>query len=172
MKEVKVLRLGHRPSRDKRLTTHVGLVARALGADGIILDEKDPKIEKSIIDVAGRFGGDFSFGVEEKWRKLIKNWSGKTIHLSMYGQKIQELESELRKITDRLLIILGSEKVPGEVYEIADYNVAVTNQPHSEVAALAILLDRLYEGKKLEEEFDGELKIIPSEEDKIVKEKD
>ncbi|MHC1579644.1 MAG: tRNA (cytidine(56)-2'-O)-methyltransferase, partial [Candidatus Alkanophagales archaeon] len=27
--EVVVLRLGHRPERDKRVTTHVGLVARA-----------------------------------------------------------------------------------------------------------------------------------------------
>ncbi|MCG7848715.1 MAG: tRNA (cytidine(56)-2'-O)-methyltransferase, partial [ANME-2 cluster archaeon] len=29
-----VLRLGHRPERDQRVTTHVGLTARALGASG------------------------------------------------------------------------------------------------------------------------------------------
>ena len=35
-KKVVVLRIGHRIGRDKRISTHVGLVARAFGADGII----------------------------------------------------------------------------------------------------------------------------------------
>ena len=35
--EVAVLRLGHRPGRDNRMTTHVGLTARALGADRVII---------------------------------------------------------------------------------------------------------------------------------------
>jgi len=30
-----------------------------------------------------------------------------------------------------------AEKVPAEMYDLADWNVAVDNQPHSEVAALA-----------------------------------
>ena len=29
--DVVVLRLGHRPGRDERMTTHVGLTARAMG---------------------------------------------------------------------------------------------------------------------------------------------
>ena len=42
---VLVLRLGHRKERDKRVTTHVCLTARALGADGVILSgERDDKI--------------------------------------------------------------------------------------------------------------------------------
>lgn len=172
MNEIKVFRLGHRPNRDNRLTTHVGLVARALGADGIVLDKNDEKVERSIIDVKNRFGGEFSFEVNENWRKYIDNWRGKVIHLSMYGEKIQDVEDSLREKEDDVLIVLGSEKVPGEVYKKADFNVAVTNQPHSEVAALAILLDRLHNGKELEKEFDGSIKIIPSEESKIVKEKD
>ena len=32
--EIVVLRLGHRPERDQRVTTHVGLLSRALGARG------------------------------------------------------------------------------------------------------------------------------------------
>jgi tRNA (cytidine56-2'-O)-methyltransferase len=41
--------------------------------------------------------------------------------------------------------------------------VAVGNQPHSEVAALAILLDRLGHGKALDQlEFPGgKIKVIP-----------
>ncbi|MCD6448820.1 MAG: tRNA (cytidine(56)-2'-O)-methyltransferase, partial [Thermoplasmata archaeon] len=33
---VVVYRYGHRISRDKRITTHVALVARAFNADGIV----------------------------------------------------------------------------------------------------------------------------------------
>jgi len=35
MKKVIVIRYGHRPARDQRMTTHIALIARALGADGI-----------------------------------------------------------------------------------------------------------------------------------------
>ena len=38
--EIVVLRLGHRLERDKRVTTHVGLVGRALGARGMLLAAK------------------------------------------------------------------------------------------------------------------------------------
>ncbi|MEM2376537.1 MAG: tRNA (cytidine(56)-2'-O)-methyltransferase, partial [Sulfolobales archaeon] len=37
--KVFVLRLGHRPLRDKRVTTHVALTARAFGANGFVLAE-------------------------------------------------------------------------------------------------------------------------------------
>ena len=37
--KVYVLRIGHRPGRDKRITTHVALVARAFGANGFILGD-------------------------------------------------------------------------------------------------------------------------------------
>jgi predicted SpoU family rRNA methylase len=33
---VVILRIGHRPERDQRVTTHVGLTARALGAQGMV----------------------------------------------------------------------------------------------------------------------------------------
>ena len=60
------------------------------------------------------------------------------------------------------MIVVGAEKVPGDVYGLADYNVAVGNQPHSEIAALALFMDKLQEGKSLMHEFKGgELKIIP-----------
>ena len=40
---ITILRIGHRISRDKRITTHVALVARAFGADNILVDTKDKK---------------------------------------------------------------------------------------------------------------------------------
>ena len=45
---ITVLRLGHRKGRDKRITTHVGLVARAFGADELLISTKDEGIEITI----------------------------------------------------------------------------------------------------------------------------
>ena len=45
---IAVLRIGHRPERDKRITTHIGLVARAFGADTLYITTRDLQLEKSI----------------------------------------------------------------------------------------------------------------------------
>ena len=70
----------------------------------------------------------------------------------MYGLPVQKVEKELRK-KDKLLVIIGSQKVERAVYEKSDYNVSVTLQPHSEIAALAVFLDRVFEGKELGKKF-------------------
>ncbi len=159
---ITVLRIGHRPERDKRITTHVALVSRAFGADGIIVDKKDEKLAKTIGKVTEKFGGEFSIQFEN-YQSAIKRSRGKKVHLTMYGLPYEQKIDELRKEED-ILVIVGSEKVPREVYEMADYNLAVKNQPHSEVSALSVFLDRL--GKR--KEFYGELKIIPTERGKRV----
>jgi len=49
-RRVFVLRYGHRPGRDKRITTHTLLVARAFGAHGFILgDVVDEAIQKAYL---------------------------------------------------------------------------------------------------------------------------
>ena len=64
---------------------------------------------------------------------------------------------------------MGAEKVPREIYELADYNVGIGCQPHSEISALAILLDRIQEGRQFEREFPGAARrIIPSSNGKNV----
>ncbi len=170
MPEIYVLRLGHRKERDKRVTTHCGLVARAFGASGIILSgEKDDVVEDGLKNVVEDWGGPFEVKYEREWRKVVRKWKrdgGLIVHLTMYGIPIQEVERSLRKeFEDRaILVIIGAEKVPKEVYREADYNVAITNQPHSEVAALAIFLDRIFQGIELEKEFQGwRKKVIPQE---------
>ncbi len=51
--KVYILRLGHRISRDKRISTHCGLVSRAFGANGIIYaGEKDKDLMKSVKNVS------------------------------------------------------------------------------------------------------------------------
>jgi len=160
-----VLRLGHRPQRDRRVTTHVGLVARAFGADGMIIaDISDEKVEKAINDVTRRWGGNFFVKSGAPWREEVERWKrggGKVVHLTMYGIPVNDVIEELRERD--LMVVVGASKVPSEIFEIADYNVSIGNQPHSEVAALAVFLDRLFEGRELEREFPGwKLKIVPS----------
>ncbi|OUJ18481.1 SpoU rRNA Methylase family enzyme [Methanonatronarchaeum thermophilum] len=167
--DIKILRMGHRPQRDQRITTHVGLVGRAFGANGLFLTSSDEKIKKSIDDVSSRFGGDFEVKVGVSWRSVLKNWSGLIVHLTMYGERLVDKSSELKSIDQDILVVVGAEKVPGRVYELADLNISVTNQPHSEIAALAVLLDRIYDGKQLKKHFDGQVKVVPSENDKKVK---
>ena len=165
---ITVLRLGHRPQRDKRITTHVCLVARAFGADKVIISTKDLKIEETVRDVVSRFGGDFEIESGVSWKKVIREFEGKKIHLTMYGLPVDEVIGKIPR-DENLLIIVGAEKVPREIYNLVDFNVAIGNQPHSEVAALAIFLDRLFKGKELKKDFHGMWRIVPQERGKKVK---
>lgn len=171
MKQIVLLRLGHRPERDKRITTHVGLTARLLGAEGMLLASDDPGIVQTLEDVVQRWGGDFYVKNNVNFKQEIKEWKaagGKVCHLSMYGVNLPQVTSELKKC-EKLMFVVGAEKVPPEVYQYADWNVAVGSQPHSEVAAVAITMDRIAESEPLEKEFPGaELKIVPTERGKQV----
>ncbi len=157
---ITILRIGHRINRDKRITTHVSLVARAFGADTLLIDTKDKKIEKNIESVNKRFGGNFRVTTGINVKKTLANWKGIIIHLTMYGDK---LEKSIKKIDVKknILIIVGAEKVPRYIYDIADFNISIGNQPHSEVSALAIFLDRITKGKWPDIKFNGKIEILP-----------
>ena len=163
---VEVLRLGHRPLRDKRITTHVALVARAFGADKMVMPEHDENIEKSVESLVENWGGDFSIETTGDWKSYVKSFEGSVVHLTMYGVPVDEM---IEDVGGDLLVVVGSEKVPREVFDLADYNVSIGNQPHSEVSALAIFLDRLFKGASLKRDFNGKLQIHPSSRSKIVK---
>ncbi len=168
---INILRIGHRISRDKRITTHVALVARAFGADKIFIDTVDKKIEETIRSTCDRFGGNFAIetGVDKK--KIIKNWDGTIVHLTMYGDELEKSINKIDKKKD-LLVIVGAEKVPPQIYEMADFNISIGNQPHSEVAALAIFLDRYTDGKWQKKKFNGKIEILPCDKGKKVISKD
>lgn len=158
-KKVYVLRLGHRPERDKRITTHVGLVARAFGANGFILaDVVDEKVIESLKKVEESWGKRLFIDSGVDSVKYIKYWKrngGEVIHLTMYGIHVDYIIDKIRRSSKDKLIVVGAEKVPGIIYELADYNVAIGFQPHSEVAALAIFLDKLFSGRELYYEYSG-----------------
>jgi len=169
--DVTVLRLGHRPGRDERITTHVGLTARALGADRVLLAGAASSRADTVADITDRFGGPFDVETTEEPKRVIRDFEGTVVHLTMYGEPIQDVEDDIRDAheSEPLLAVVGAEKVPFEVYERADYNVGVTNQPHSEIASLAVFLDRLYEGTELDREWaDPEQVVVPMETGKKV----
>lgn len=172
-----MLRWGHRPTRDARLTTHVALAARALGASGLILsDTKDPKIKDTIDEVTQSWGGTFFFEMGIPWRKAVSEWkarNGVVVHLTAYGENVETTDvlSRIKASGKKILIIVGSQKVPGEFFSetISDFNVAVGNQPHSECASVAVFLDRVFKGEELAKSFlNANMKIIPQRRGKKV----
>lgn len=173
---LEVLRLGHRPQRDKRITTHVCLTARALGAARVRIAEEDANVVRSVRDVAGRFGGAFLIEDGAGWKGPVKAWKtagGQVVHLTMYGRPLAEAVPDIRAGPEDVLVVVGAEKVPGDLYDLADHNVAVGNQPHSEVAALALLLDRLRDGAWETDAFPGAaVEVVPTARGKTVRQND
>lgn len=167
MTKYELLRLNHRPGRDLRVTTHALLTARALGcAKAYYTGVRDVEMEERIRRISEQWGGEFKVEHVNSWKRLIKDYDGEVIHLTMYGVPIQEFENN----DSNKLIIVGGCKVPGEVYDLVDYNVSVTNQPHSEIAALALALRELQGTRVYEHEFRHAERIIqPHPRKKIVK---
>jgi tRNA (cytidine56-2'-O)-methyltransferase len=172
MQRIVVLRWGHRVQRDVRLTTHVALTARALGASGFLLaDTRDETIKATVEKVKGSWGGEFFFEMGTSWKSTVREWKAKggiVVHLTAYGENIQtsNVLDRIRNAGKDVLLIVGSQKVPKDFYssEVSDFNVSIGNQPHSECAALAVFLDRFFEGKELAQEFgNAKIRIIPRE---------
>jgi len=164
--KVYVFKLKHRLNRDKRASTHLLLAARAFGADGALYSgQRDEKIEESIKKVNEAWGDSFEVEYARHWRRSIEQWKkqgGEVIHLTMYGLPIKDVIELVRESQKDKLIVVGGAKVPGIVYELADWNVSVTSQPHSEISALSVFLHELYEGTELSRTFEGaRIRIIP-----------
>jgi len=170
-RSIRVLRVGQRFVRDDRTLTHLCLVSRALGAEAIYLDDAEKDILATVAEVNKTWGGGFEVIIGRPWKKVIaesKAEGRKVVHLTMYGLPLQNKVEELKGL-DRMLIVVGGPKVPGQVYNSADYNIAVTSQPHSEIAALALTLHEIQSGEELKRSFaKSKLRIIPSERGKRV----
>ena len=168
---IEVVRIGQRLVRDDRVTTHVALVSRAFGAKKIFMTEVNSEIKESLEKINKTWGGNFVVEFIDKWKSIVKKKKDENfriIHLTMYGESINDVQEKLRK-EENLLVVVGAEKVPREIYELADYNVGVGNQPHSEISSLAILLDRIQKGKQFEKTYpDAIRKIIPTKKGKNV----
>jgi tRNA (cytidine56-2'-O)-methyltransferase len=172
---IEVVRIGQRVVRDDRVTTHVALVSRAFGAEKIFMTEVNPEIKDTLEKINKTWGGNFVVEFVDKWKPIIKKKKEenfKIVHLSMYGESINDVQEKISE-EENLLVVVGAEKVPREIYDLADYNVGVGSQPHSEISALAILLDRIQKGKQFEKAFpDAKRKIIPTKMGKNVQVKE
>jgi tRNA (cytidine56-2'-O)-methyltransferase len=176
MSDINILRLDHRGRRDARITTHVCLTARAFGASKIYLSgDEDKKLMDNVLDVVERWGGDFEVEYRKNWDNLIDEWKnggGEVIHLTMYGEPVQEIIPTIKKSDKEKLVVVGGSRVPAKVYGEADWNISVTTQPHSEVSALAIFLHMYYGGEELDKEFaGGKLQVLPTPDGKKIVEK-
>ena len=172
---IEILRLGHRLHRDYRFTTHCGLVARAFGATKMYYSGfEDDKITLNLHKVNDSWGGNFEVQYLKNWRSFLKQskLEGSFIILcTMYGENLPDVEQEIKSIKNNsnIIIVIGSEKIPSDLLHLSTLNVAISNQPHSEVAALAIILDRIFSGKQLSIQFDkARLKIVPKKQGKKV----
>ena len=169
---ISVLRLGHRRERDKRITSHLGLTARAFGADEVILSgEEDPSALETWNSVTERFGGNFECRYEAKPMSWLRQFSkgGTVIHLTMYGEPWRETVDDI-SLDAPATVVVGGTKVPGELFKLADHNISIGNQPHSEVAALAVFLESWIGPLDESERFvGGEIEVVPSERAKRVR---
>lgn len=173
-----VLRLGYRRGRDPRITTHLALVSRALGATHFLLaGDDDNALFANLASVNERFGGAMTCEHVSGAMGWLKRFTqddagdgepGVAIHLTMYGEPYREVIPRIRR--DRpVVVVVGGAKVPSEVFEYAQYNVAVGNQPHSEVAALALFMEGWFGQGGSERHFpDAKLIIEPSARGKSV----
>ena len=176
--EIEVLRLGHRLGRDPRITTHLALVSRAMGASNFVLaGDEDEKLFSNIHSVNERFGHGLSCRYEKSPMRMLREIVNSDeeskpiiIHLTMYGEPFKEVIPNIPK-DKPVVVVVGGAKVPGELFKISDFNIAVGNQPHSEVAALALFLDSWTDGEGFNREFsEPQLVISPSKSGKDVKE--
>ena len=176
--EIEVLRLGHRLGRDPRITTHLALVSRAMGANSFVLSgDEDEKLFSNIDSVNERFGHGLSCRYEKSPMRMLREIANSDeeskpiiIHLTMYGEPFKKVIPNIPK-DKPVVVVVGGAKVPGELFKVSDFNLAVGNQPHSEVAALALFLDSWTDGEGFNREFsEPQLVISPSKSGKDVKE--
>ena len=139
-RRVSVLRLGHRRERDKRITSHLGLTARAFGADEVILaGEEDESALETWRSVSERFGGDFECRYETNPLSFLRRFAkdagdgkpGEIVHLTMYGESWRESLGVIER-NRPIVIVVGGTKVPGEVFRLAKYNISVKPLPKTE----------------------------------------
>lgn len=165
---IEVLRLSHRIFRDKRISTHCALIARAAGAERLYYSGQfDSSLEESVKKVVEKFGGPFNIHYTKDAKSLIKEKRKEgyiIVHLTVYGIPFEKEASELKD--KNILVVIGGEKVEPEYYQMADLNLSVSLQPHSEVSALGIFLYCLNGFKKKFK--NAKIEVVPAKKGKLI----
>ncbi|HXW66866.1 MAG TPA: tRNA (cytidine(56)-2'-O)-methyltransferase [Thermoplasmata archaeon] len=108
----------------------------------MFLHPPDPKLAARLAAVGRGWGGKFEVVGVDDWKSVVRSSPGLVVHLTMYGLPFEQLAPRLERAR-KILLVVGGAKVPPELYRLADANLAVGHQPHSEVAAVAVVLARL-----------------------------
>ncbi|MGA8543393.1 MAG: tRNA (cytidine(56)-2'-O)-methyltransferase [Thermoplasmata archaeon] len=108
----------------------------------MFLHPPDPALSARVAALGRGWGGSFEIVGVEDWKSVLRSSTALVVHLTMYGRPLDEALPRIRS-SSRVLLVVGGAKVPPDLYRLADVNVAVGHQPHSEVAAVAVVLDRL-----------------------------
>src|SRR3989344_535284 len=131
--QIEILRLGHRLPRDERISTHVALVARAFGASSIVYaGQHDLGLEESVVRICSNWGnntpnGPFSISYQKVFVSHIKKRKAEgfsVVHLTMYGLPLPPILGQIKEFK-KILIIVGSEQVPADIYQLSDFNVSI-----------------------------------------------
>ena len=87
----------------------------------------------------------------------------------MYGEPWRDTVDDI-PLDAPATVVVGGTKVPGELFKLADHNISIGNQPHSEVAALAVFLESWIGPLDETARFSGgEIEVVPSERAKRVR---
>ena len=139
----------------------------------VICGEEDDELVGRLNALSKKWGGKFSASYCDNWKKYLRNFKGVKVHLTMYGEDFRKIAKKLGTTAkkpgkNKLVLVVGAGKVPPDAYQLSDYNVAVGNQPHSEVAAIALFLYELGK-RKLDADFSkAVVRIIPTAKGKRV----
>ena len=152
---------------------HIFLAARAFGAkQAVYSGQKDPNMEAQFEEIVAKWGGNFTVEYISDETKQLKRWKQagrELVHLTMYGLPVQEVIEKIQHSPREKVIIIGGAKVQRSIYRIADWNIAITSQPHSEISALSVFLHILFQGTELEKTYDNaRFRIIPQAQGKKV----
>ena len=131
------------------------------------LHPPDPRVTQTVDGVRARWGGEFQVEGAPSWGAIVRQARGPVVHLTMYGQPLARVLPRLRRASE-LLLVVGGAKVPPKIYGEATVNVSVGSQPHSEVAAVAVVLRELLGLPNARPLRGARLKIVPKARGKSV----
>lgn len=139
------------------------LAARAFGAANVtFVGKKSPKIDRYFKALNRKWGGSFAVSFTNDWEGYLadkKNY--KTIYLTRYGTPISKVEYSLKTYKNILVIVTLSESIKS-LYNMSDFNVSISTQPHCAAAAIAVFLHTFYQGRELAMHFENaQLKVVP-----------
>jgi len=125
------------------------------------LHPRDDALAQRVVAVTRRWGGTFEVVPVDDWKSVVRSFPGAVVHLTMYGLPFERTLPQLARHRE-LLLVVGGAKVPSELYRQSTYNVAVGHQPHSEVAAVAVMLERLLGVPKPVRPGGAPLRVVPT----------